>query len=402
MYKYFTKNLAIKMVCLIAALILWVYVATAQNSVAKFPGSVKIKIFNTQANLVAVYDAKTVEIKVMTDSGNWRKLSADSFSAYVDLSSYGTGTYEVPVNVVSSIPGVQVVEKKPDKILVSIEPVLSKEVPIYKKVEGNAADGMTAGAINFDPDKVTIKGAKSVVDGIQEVSAKVILNGESASFTKMVSISIPGTNEENPAVEIMPPEVKAEVSIVKGANVKSVGIKPNIKGSPKTNYFISDIIVNPSVVDITGLTGVISDTKFLDTTTIDISDATDNIAKDVLLKLPSGVSLLDSSLSNVHVEIKISSIGIVRDIVTSNFKYLNNSLDIASLNPGEITIKCSGSSSVLDNLSKSSISVNLNFANKTPNAFGEVYFDLTPADITAPSGVEILGVMTKNITARIR
>ncbi len=402
MYKFLTKNLAIKIICLVAAASLWIYVATAQNSVAKFPGSVKIKVFNTQTSLVAVYDVKEVEIKVMTDSANWRKLSAESFSAYVDLSSYTAGTYEVPINVVSSVSGVQVVEKKPDKILISLEPVLSKEVPILKKIEGNAAEGMTAGIVTFNPDKAVIRGAKSLVENIQEATAKVALSGESTSFSKKITLSISGVEESDGAVEITPSEVTTEVSIIKGANIKSVGVKPSVKGSPKTNYFISDIVVNPNVVDVTGSTVSISDIKFLETTVVDIGNATADITKDVLLKLPSGVSLLDPSTSSVQVEIKISSISVTRDIVTSSFKHINNNLDVASINPGEVTIKCSGNLALFDNLDKSSVSVLLNFENKIPNTFGEIYFDLLPSDISVPSGMEIIGVTTKNITARIR
>lgn len=402
MYKFLTKNLSIKIICLAAAAILWIYVATAQNSVAKFPGSIKIKIFNTQTNLVAVYDVKNVEIKVMTDSANWRKLSAESFSAYVDLSSYSAGTYEVPISVVSSVSGVQIVEKKPDKILVSLEPVLSKEVPVFKKIEGNAAEGMTAGMVVFNPDKVIVHGAKSLVENIQEVTAKVVLNGESAKFSKKVSLSIPGMREGDEAIEINPAEVDADISIIKGANIKSVGVKPSIKGTPKTNYFISDIVVNPSVVDITGSTNSISDIKFLETTTIDISNITDNISKDVLLKLPDGTSLSDSSASNVHVEIKISSIGVTREITISNFKYLNSNFDISSVNPQEVIVKCFGSSALFDNLDKSAVSVLLNFNNKSPNTFGEIYFDLSPGDISVPAGIEVREVITKNITARTR
>ena len=402
MYKLFTKNLGIKIICLVGAAILWIYVATAQNSVAKFPGSVKIKVFNTQTNLVAVYDVKEVEIKVMTDSANWQKLSAESFSAYVDLSSYKAGTYEVPINVVSSVSGVQIVEKKPDKILISLETVLDKEVPVVKKITGNAAEGMTAGTVLLSPDKATIRGAKSLVDNIQEVTAEVVLNGESADFTKKVPLSAVDSSNSGRTVEITPSEVEAKVFIVKGSNIKSVGVKPTIKGTPKTNYFISDIVVNPSVVDITGPSISIADIKSLETSSIDIAGAVDTISKDVLLKLPSGVSLSDSSISTVHVEIKISSISITRDITTSNFKYSNNSQEIASLSSGEVIIKCSGSSAVFDNLDKTAISVLLNFDKKTPNTFGEVYFDLSPSDITVPAGVEIITITTKNITAKMK
>lgn len=400
MYKFITKNLSIKIICLVGAAILWVYVASSQNSVAKFPGSIEIKMFNTQTNLMAIYDIKEVEIKVMTDTANWRKLSTESFSAYVDLSSYSAGTYEVPITVVSSISGVQIVEKKPDKILVSIEPIMTKEIPILKKIEGAAAEGMTAGTVVLSPDKATIRGAKSLVENISEASAKITLNGESTNFSRKVSLEVLGS--EKGSIEIDPKEVEAKVSIIRGANIKSVGIKPNIVGVPKTNYYISDITVTPSVVDITGAIAFISNIKLLETSTIDIGGMTESVSKTVLLKLPEGVTLSDTSSSSVVVEIKLSTVGITRDLTTSNFKYLNNKLDISTLNPKEVVIKCIGVEALLDNLDPKDISVNLDFNAKTPNTLGEIYFDLLPSDITLPPGVEVVNIITKNMTAKVK
>jgi len=88
MIKLLTKNLWIKLFCLLAAILLWVYVAAGQSAVGKFPGNIEIRAINVPSGLVAIFDNQSVEIKIMADSATWRKLSADSFTAYVDLTSY--------------------------------------------------------------------------------------------------------------------------------------------------------------------------------------------------------------------------------------------------------------------------------------------------------------------------
>lgn len=399
MWKKITKNLWIKLFCILAAGSLWVYIAAGQNSVGKFPGSIKIRAINVPSGLVTTYDAKTVDIKIMADPSVWRKLSADTFSAYVDLSAHSEGTYELNVNVVSSVPGVQVVEKNPDKIFVSLEPIISKEVNINKKIEGSAAEGLAAGTIELEPSQVEARGPKSLIENLTEATALIKLNGESEAFTKTVTVkAFNEKGEEIEGIDFIPAEVKATVPIVKTSNNKTVGIKAKINGSPKAGYYISNITVSPSAIDLIGPSEIISSVDFAETFSIDVTNLSSDFEKDVQLNLKSGVALQLNSPSKVNVKIKFSHSEISREIYASiNPKNLDPLLYLSTINPNQVKVIVTGPIDIIDNLKASDVVLALDFQNRKPAPGGVYNFDLNSKNFTVPDNISILSIVPSSI-----
>jgi len=120
MINHLTKNWGAKIICLAAASILWSYVSISQNMVTKLPGSIKIKAVNISDNYAVQFDQKTVEISVKAKSSIWQNLTVDSFTASVDLAGISSGTHELPVNVFTVLSDVQIIEKTPSRITVSV------------------------------------------------------------------------------------------------------------------------------------------------------------------------------------------------------------------------------------------------------------------------------------------
>lgn len=398
-HNLFVKNWGIKLICLLAASVLWIYVTTSQNSIAKFPGSIPIKVFNARSSLVPVFDIKAVDIKVMTESSNWKKLSADSFSAYIDLSGYSEGTYEVPVNVVSSISGVQIVQKTPDKILVSLEPVLTKEVVIERKIEGKAGEGLVAGSVIFSPEFVSIRGAKSLIESIDGVVATITLAGETQNFTKKVPLGFTDARFSDQGIEIDPSEAEATVSIIKGTDAKTVGIRANLMGNVKANYYLANITVTPSIIEITGSMSQTTDIKYIQTAPVDVTDLSAGLSQDVSLQLPDGISIVGSTSAKVHLQVDILPVETTRDFTVSNFK-IANSADYVVLifAPAEVKIKCSGANALLNSLKSSDFKINFDLTGKTRNDNKEILYSLSPTNIDAPVGVVVNEILPQNIT----
>ena len=400
--KLFTKNLGIKISCLIAATLLWVYIAAGQNTIAKYPGSIKIKAINVPSGLVAIYDNKTVDIKIMAEPSVWSKLSVDSFSAYVDLSGQKEGTYELPVNVVSSTAGVDIVEKTPDKVVISLEPIVTKEVSINKKVEGSAAEGLVAGNIDLSPETTTLRGPKSVVNSITEATALIKLNGESEKFTKTVGLSaLDESGEVIDNLEFDPAEVSATVAIVKASNNKTVGVRVKTTGQPKTGYFVSNISVSPSTVDITGSTSLLADVSYLETLPIDITNQSTDIEKDVALDIKNGLALQVGSTSKVHIKISLSlnqtSKELSATIVPIN---LNSAYQISNILPSEIKVVCSGPSDAISKLKSSDVIYNLDFSGKTLTEL-VFNFNVTPSNFKTPDNVDVVSVVPSSINVTV-
>jgi len=400
--KLFSYNLGIKIFCIIAATLLWIYIAAGQGTVAKYPGSIKIKAINVPSDLVAIYDTKTVDIKIMAEPTVWKKLSVDSFSAFVDLAGQGEGTYELPVNVVSSVSGVDVVEKTPDRIVVSLEPVISKDVVINQKVVGSAAEGLVAGSIDLSPDKTKISGPKSIIEGISEATAEIKLNGESEKFTKTVKIVAFDENGETiNNLEFTPSETTATVTLVKAANNKTVGVRVKIIGTPLNGYYISNISVNPTTVDITGQSGALSDVLFVETLAVDVTNLSTNLEKDIALSIKSGYALQAGSPSKVHIIISFlpnqSSKEISATIVPINLKA---GYQVTSISPSEIKVVCTGPLDAITKLKSSDIIFNPDFSGKTltDSTFS---FSITPSSFKTPTNIDVVSALPNSINVTV-
>lgn len=396
--KFLTKNLWIKIFCLFAATVLWVYIAAGQNTVAKYPGSIKIKAINVPSGLMAIYDNKTVEIKIMAEPGVWSKLSSDTFSAYIDLSGHSEGTYEFPVNVVSSTPGVTIVEKNPERIIVSLESILTKDVAINKKIEGSAGEGLVAGNIELSPDKVTVRGPKSIVEGISEATAIIKLNGETEKFSKNVPVvALDETGEAIDNVEFNPAEITATVPIVKASNNKTVGIKVKTTGSPKAGYYLSSVTTNPSTVDITGPANLLTDVNYIETAPIDLSDLSAVTEKEVSLNVKSGIALQVGSPTKVKVKMVFAQAETSKEVVpTVNPLNLSN-YRISSMNPATIRVVCSGRADLIDKLSSQNVILNLDFKDKTIPSNLSLNFDISAQNFVLPDGISITSVIPSSI-----
>src|SRR5262249_6086747 len=65
--------------------------------------------------------------------------------------------------------GVKVLHINPPAILIKLEPVKHKEVPVRAELQGIAPEGYKLGQVKVHPETVKIKGAESRVDSIAEL-----------------------------------------------------------------------------------------------------------------------------------------------------------------------------------------------------------------------------------------
>lgn len=391
--KFFGENWSAKMLCVIAALSLWLFVSSTQNKIAKFPGSISIESINVPTNLVVVTDVKQVNIKLIADPTVWAKLSPESFAATVDLASMKQGTHQLPVNITCSVNGVQIVEQDPTYIFVTLEPVITKDVSVLKRVDGSAADGMVPGSIVFSPAQVQIRGAESEIKNVNEVVATIMLNGESTDFSRVVKPTVyDDKGQELSNVDIIPSQIESSISIVRGSNVKTVGVEVNIKGTVKDNYYISGITTAPGAVNITGVRDAVANTASIKTAIVDVSGTSQAVTKEVALVLPDGVTLLSGSTNTVQVTVTILPIQAPKDFMVSNFQTMSPKYTIISYSPASIKVAATAPISVLNGLSASDFAIVLDLTNQNPDSNGDLNLTLTKSNIRPPDGVIVTAI----------
>lgn len=394
--RYILSDWPIKLTCILAALVLWVYVASGQSTIGKFPSKIPVKTENVQSGLIPIYDDKEIEIQISAEPAVWNKLSADSFRATLDLSGLTAGTYQLPVSVISTVEGVTIVKKTPEKIMVSLEPVTKKTVSVNRIIRGSAASGMVVGSVNFSADQAEVSGPKSVVEGITEAITVIELNGEASNFQKTIKlVALDAAGEEIPDIIFNPMEVSVNVAIIKAGNSKTVGIRPSLSGNAADGFYVSRISVNPDTVSVNGSDAALDGLNYIETNPIDITGISGTTEKTASLIIPDGVAIDQGQPNRVRVSINVSENIIMRQMpVTINPINIADNLRF-SFSPQSVTAQVSGPQSQINNLAAGDISYTIDLSGKSAGTYS---YDLSAFGMKTPDGVVVNSVVPSSIS----
>jgi len=398
---FFTHNLGIKFLALILASAFWIYVATGEAKTQIYPAKIPIIPKNLENGLAAVYDQDETMVKIMATSSAWSELTVDSFVAYVDLGDKTLGTYEVDVIVTCSVPGVQIVDKDPAKILVRIEPEITAQVPVAGKIEGTPAKGFKLGQLALSPIEVEARGAKSLITSTFKAVVQINVDGASSSIEKDYKIvALQGEDKIIRTITFSPEKVKVNLPISKEGEGKIVGIKVKTKGDVASGFWIDKIELTPETVNIVGDKELISGIDYLETEEIDIAGINGKKEYNSKLVLPGGVSLAAGEPAEVKVTFSVASEDISRQVV-AGFAYqgLDSGITIVNLSPAEMKVVVVGPAGSLRNLSSGNVVVNLNLGGKSAGSYS---INISKSMISVPPGCSVASFVPSRVTVTIQ
>jgi YbbR domain-containing protein len=398
----YLKNLDIKIVLFCAAILLWLFVASGQNRVDFFPGRLFIEAQGLGEGLAPIFEDDSVRIKVSAPKNLWKEFNQDNFLVYVDTSGEEAGTYELKVSVSSSMPGVQILDINPSKVLVRIEPAIEKTLPINIKTLGSLPDGFSIGEIKYTPKQFVVLGASSTVDDLAEVTATLSLDGEQQDID--TELEVAAHDDEGNTIRhlrISPKKVSVNAKIVKGSKTKLVGIKPKFIGDLATGYWLSAADFEPELISVSGSPEKLINLDSL-SADVDVGGLSESFTKKVALNLPSGVLLAPNESKLVTVKIQILPQNLVRTVsVGVAYNGLTGrglSVSSTSPKPLDVRIVLSGSASILSSLSSSNVVLNLNLYDK---GVGDHNIELTKSMFSIPPGVQISSFLPSHISLTI-
>ncbi len=197
MNKQFTKKLThnwiIKLICLTAAVLLWLYYHNQHSPPKKI--SIPIKLKNIPTTLaIAESFRDTVTIKVKGPENVIEGISAKYLSAEIDMKNAVIGKNSFPINVkwVKKIKKVKIASTDPNRINIKIDTLISKEVPISITVINSPVEGYKKTGESFFPKNVIISGAESVIEKLDVVRTKPIdIGGLEGNIQKNVELDLP-------------------------------------------------------------------------------------------------------------------------------------------------------------------------------------------------------------------
>ena len=277
------------------------------SSAELFEGSVPIEATGTSADVTILSELGAVsQIRYLAPADLGLRIDSSSFRATVDLSDVAPsgGRRSVPVRVVAIDERVQVLDYGPRQIVVEVDAVISRTVPV-RAVIGPVPTGLEVGDPVVEDVEVTVRGAASLVNRVAEAQARITVDASGIDVNRLVDLlPVDASGELLTPVDVDPVATQVHLPIFNDRQTKTLPIHPVVVGSPAAGFEVAGVAVDPLVVAVEGDIDDLLDLPVADTVTVSVSGATSDVTATPALDLPDGVQAIGSTTITVTVTIR--------------------------------------------------------------------------------------------------
>jgi YbbR domain-containing protein len=289
------------------AVLMWLYVATGQNPTVPRTMKVDLQVRNLDPNEVLIQPSlKTpvpVVVKLQGPRSQIAPLIPKLVDAYVDLGGFGPGIHQVPVTVVPQSLDVRVVEQKPTSVLVELDALASKRLPVEVNLQGTPRTGVRLGSPHTTPTHVIVSGPSRQVDQVRSAVVSIdtgALRQQVAASLRVVPVDASG--QPVPGIQVTPSIVDVTLAVREVVISKVVPIVPTLVGTPQQGLAVTSTTVEPQTVVLTAPSALLQGVEEAATLPVNVSGARSDFTRRVGLRLPAGIS---SSVGQVTVAVRI-------------------------------------------------------------------------------------------------
>ena len=282
------ENLLARVVCLLVACGLWVYVMTDQNPIVERNVEVRLKQMNLPNNMMVFNAPNKVMVKVR---GTRTKVSdnlENRIIAYLNLKSVTEGQQTLPVKV--SFASGDVVQVIPSEVSVYVDTVSEKKVPVITRIVGAVSNDLTIGQSKITPAEVTLRGATHRIDKVNKVVAPIDVTDHSGDFqaeSELVAVSDDGYDIPN--MKIIPERVMVHATMVSQMLSVDVPVKLVVSGDLPKGVTVTKTEILPDKVRITAPPSLLKELKAINTKPVDVSKLLGSTVVAAELDLPEKV-----------------------------------------------------------------------------------------------------------------
>ena len=315
---FFTKNIAIKVLSLMFAILLWGYVLMTQNpprvkTVTDVTVSIEGEADLTTRKLTLRGDRaallEDVSVRVRTELTSYADISADDITASINLSRItSTGKHTVRIHAKSSSG--DVVSVSPSEIEVEIDTLTTRNIPIEIHEEGELPEGYWAGDVQLDSATVLLEGPGTDSAKIVKAIGTIDLTNRTESLNQSIMLAL--YDKEGNVVESSilfggMPTVVAKQEILPSKLVP-IDVDGAIIGREELpeNFEIASYgtSLESTLVRIVGDADVIQKIESLSLEPVDVTGCTESIQQELAINVPEGIRIIGADSVNLQVTIR--------------------------------------------------------------------------------------------------
>lgn len=365
------EKLIAKILCVLAAIILWFYVVMTDTTTDEkvFSGiSVDIRgrdrIEDTLGlTIISGYDL-TVDVTVKGPRADINRLTVDDVKAYIDMKTVdGAGEYTLPIR--TSLPnGITAGALSANYMTVYVDKRTTISVPVKIVTSQVIEADFTMGTPEPSIETVNVSGPEEVLRTIDHAEASFDLGRVSKTLISTGKLTLVDANGN----EINDPYVRLQTSEVTVRFPVYIYRDFDLKVDTKYGYYDSTnsrITISPASIQVRGDPDVISSMDSVSLGQIDEKKITGDETKSMAIMLPDGVENLSGTTT---ATVTITQIGTTtKKLNVTDINVVNpNGLEY-TLERNSLTVTFRGTKTMLDMLSSRNVSLTLDlgYLNKT-------------------------------------
>ena len=284
------NNSKIKIISLLSAMVLWMYVmAIVDPEETKLFENIPVTITNknelNERDLV-IYPEQdlTTNIYVTGKLSNLKKVTKDDINVYGQINNPLEGNNEIYLKV-STSQRVNYDFKNP-VMIVTLEKIISEDKSIKVDITGSGKNNVDNILLQDNIDKVSVSGPRSLVNKVKRVVGTVKVNGELNDFSQSIKLEpVDANGKVVEGIELEKDSVNVNITLLTQKTVP-ITLKLSDNSESGVNYTMSQ-----NTVTIKGKKDIVDSINDIETQPVKLSEILPGTSKDIYLQVPSGITI---------------------------------------------------------------------------------------------------------------
>lgn len=285
-------NTKIKLISLLSAITLWLYVmAIVDPTDTKLFENVPIVVRNMnelkEKDFVIYPDGElTIDVSISGKLSKIQKVKKEDIHVYGTIENPMEGKNQVYLSATAP-PGVTH-ELKSNVIAVNLDKIVQENKKIEVKIEGNSKDNIDKVSIDGDKKSIEVSGPRTLVNEVTKVIGVLDVGSRTQDFSDKIKLTpVDKNGNKVNGVKLYQSTLKVSATLLKE---KTVPIRVKLKENTSDNEKVPNYELSKSNIVIKGSKDLIDGIEYIETKEVNLDDITSGFPKDVELNIPKGIS----------------------------------------------------------------------------------------------------------------
>lgn len=319
-------NTRIKIISLLSAIVLWLYVMTVVDPVV-------VQAYrDLPVTITNIDDIKKENLSVYSDlnlsTDIYIKGRMSSLKRVKKSQIYIYGKVEQPkdgknlVYLKADLPSSATYQLNPQVVTIDLEKEISMKKNIEVEVEGKTSSQI--GDIQTNRSTTKVYGPRSLVNKVYKVVGILDIKDKTQDFSSKLRVkAVDKYGKEVKGVLIQDKFITVNASLLQ---LKQLPINIKFEGELPDGYKLEEYKLSQTSIQVRGKEDILSKLEYINTVPINLSSINKDSNIDIELQMPQGVI---SSVNNISVEIDISkNIQNSFEVPKANVSFINNNNNI--------------------------------------------------------------------------